>query len=133
MMSNLRNLAIALWLAIWLIPATMVSPSWRDENQTKIDLQAALLNFLDMSADQQGRFRVIDRVSGKVLHTYAGAMHPKIVPFGEDRVLCIEMFDTTGQSHAADFVMRQTPVGWMVVDVLFDQRPLLKKALAGAQ
>jgi hypothetical protein len=29
--------------------------------------------------------------------------------------------------------MRQTPVGWMVVDVLFDQRPLLKKALAGAQ
>ena len=133
MMSNLRNLAIALWLAIWLIPATMVSPSWGDENQTKIDLQAALLNFLDMSADQQGRFRVIDRVSGKVLHTYAGAMHPKIVPFGEDRVLCIEMFDTTGQSHAADFVMRQTPVGWMVVDVLFDQRPLLKKALAGAQ
>ena len=78
MMSNLRNLAIALWLAIWLIPATMVSPSWGDENQTKIDLQAALLNFLDMSADQQGRFRVIDRVSGKVLHTYAGAMHPKI-------------------------------------------------------
>ena len=113
MMSNLRNLAIALWLAIWLIPATIVSPSWGDESQTKIDLQAALLSFLDMSANQQGRFRVIDRVTGKVLHTYAGAMHPKIVPFGEDRVLCIEMFDTAGESHAADFVMRQTPAGWM--------------------
>jgi hypothetical protein len=111
----------------------MVSPSWGDENQTKIDLQAALLNFLDMSADPQGRFRVIDRATGQVLHTHAGAMHPKIVPFGEDRVLCIEMFDSAGGRHDADFVMRQTPVGWMVVDVLFDQRPLLKKALAGAQ
>ena len=133
MMSHPRNLAITLWLALCLISAMMVSPSWDDENQTKIDLQAALLNFLDMSADPQGRFRVIDFASGKFLHTYAGAMHPKILPFGEDRVLCIEMFDTTGESHTADFVMRQTPVGWMVVDVVFDQRPLLKKALAGAQ
>ena len=145
MTSHLRNLAIAPWfpvwlplwlpvlVSLWLISAPMVSPSWGDENQTKIDLQAALLNFLDMSADPQGRFRVIDRATGQVLHTHAGAMHPKIVPFGEDRVLCIEMFDSAGGRHDADFVMRQTPVGWMVVDVLFDQRPLLKKALAGAQ
>ena len=109
MTSHLRKLAIApglpVWLpvliSLWLISAPMVSPSWGDENQTKIDLQAALLNFLDMSADPQGRFRVIDRATGQVLHTHAGAMHPKIVPFGEDWVLCIEMFDSAGGRHFA--------------------------------
>jgi hypothetical protein len=128
MTPHIRIFAIAL-----LVSAGMVSPSWADQDQTKIDLQAALLNFLEMSADSQGRFRVIDRASGRVLHTYAGAMHPKIVPFGDDRVLCIEMFDRAGGRHDADFVMRQTAAGWMVVDVLFDQRPLLRKALSGAR
>jgi hypothetical protein len=149
MMSHLPKLATSLRLPLWLPPcpprwlllwlflclasAPVVSSAWADGNQTKIDLQAALLNFLDMSADPKGRFRVIDRATGRVLHTHAGAMHPKIIPFGEDRVLCIEMFDSAGTRHDADFVMRRTPAGWMVVDVLFDQRPLLKKALAGAQ
>jgi hypothetical protein len=128
MTPHIRIFAIAL-----LVSAGMVSPSWADQDQTKINLQAALLNFLEMSADSQGRFRVIDRASGRVLHTYAGAMHPKIVPFGDDRVLCIEMFDRAGGRHDADFVMRQTAAGWMVVDVLFDQRPLLRKALSGAR
>lgn len=128
MTPHIRIFAIAL-----LVSAGMVSPSWADQDQTKIDLQAALLNFLEMSADSQGRFRVIDRASGRVLHTYAGAMHPKIVPLGDDRVLCIEMFNRAGGRHDADFVMRQTAAGWMVVDVLFDQRPLLRKALSGAR
>jgi hypothetical protein len=128
MTPHIRILAIAL-----LVSAGMMSPSWADQDQTKIDLQAALLNFLEMTSDPQGRFRVIDRASGRVLHTHAGAMHPKIVPFGDDRVLCIEMYDRAGGRHDADFVMRQTAAGWMVVDVLFDQRPLLKKALSGVR
>lgn len=128
MTPHIRILAIAL-----LVSTRMVSPSWADPGQTNIDLQAAHLNFLEMAADSQGRFRVVDRASGRVLHTYAGAMHPKIVPFGDDRVLCIEMFDRAGGRHDADFVMRQTAAGWMVVDVLFDQRPLLRKALSGAR
>ena len=133
MTSHIRNFAVAVLMSTILMSTMMVSPSAGDDGQTKIDLQAALLNFLEMSADPQGRFRVIDRASGRVIHTHAGAMHPKIVPFGGDRVLCIEMFDSEGGRHDADFVMRKTAAGWMVVDVLFDQRPLLKKALAGAR
>ena len=127
MLSPIRGFAIAT-LAVMLSMASAQA----DENQTKIDLQASLLSFLDASADSQGRFRIIDRESGKIIHVHAGAMHPKIVPFGEDRILCIEMFDSKGGRHDADFVMRKTPTGWLVVDVLFDQRPLLKKALASA-
>ena len=128
MMSPFRIFSVALLTSLIF----MVSASG-GETQTKIDLQAALLNFLETSSDQQGRFRVIDRNSGEVVNVHAGAMHPKILPFGDDWILCIEMFDTAGGRHDADFVMRATPAGWMVVDVLFDQRPLLKKALAGAQ
>lgn len=95
MTPHIRILAIAL-----LVSTRMVSPSWADPGQTKIDLQAAHLNFLEMAADSQGRFRVVDRAGGR---------------------------------HDADFVMRQTAAGWMVVDVLFDQRSLLRKALSGAR
>ena len=102
-------------------------------SQTKIDLQAALLNFLELTSDESGRFRVIDRDSGRPLEIYAGAMHPKIVPLGDDQVLCIEMFDKAGSRHDADFVMRRTDAGWMVVDVLVNQRPLLKKARSGSK
>ena len=38
------------------------------DSQSKIDLQAALLNFLELTADENGRFRVIDRDSGKPQH-----------------------------------------------------------------
>jgi hypothetical protein len=99
MTPHIRILAIAL-----LVSTRMVSPSWADPGQTKIDLQAAHLNFLEMAADSQGRFRVVDRV-----------------------------VDRAGGRHDADFVMRQTAAGWMVVDVLFDQRSLLRKALSGAR
>ncbi|MEK9853812.1 MAG: hypothetical protein VW495_03320 [Rhodobiaceae bacterium] len=99
MTPHIGILAIAL-----LVSTRMVSPSWADPGQTKIDLQAAHLNFLEMAADSQGRFRVVDRV-----------------------------VDRAGVRHDADFVMRQTAAGWMVVDVLFDQRSLLRKALSGAR
>ena len=103
------------------------------DSQSKIDLQAALLNFLELTSDESGRFRVIDRDSGKPLEIYAGAMHPKIIPLGDDQVLCIEMFDKAGVRHDADFVMRQTEAGWLVVDILVNQRPLLKKARSGSK
>ena len=128
MLSPIRGFAIAM-----LVAMLSMASAQADENQTKIDLQASLLSFLDAAADAQGRFGIIDRASGRLVHVHAGAMHPKILPFGDDWILCIEMFDTAGGRHDADFVMRATPAGWMVVDLLFDQRPLLKKALAGAQ
>ena len=103
------------------------------DSQSKIDLQAGLLNFLELTSDESGRFRVIDRDSGKPLEIYAGAMHPKIVPLGDDQVLCIEMFDKAGVRHDADFVMLQTEAGWLVVDILVNQRPLLKKARSGSK
>ena len=111
MTSHIRNFAVAMLMSTMLVNQPMVSPARGDDGQAKIDLQTALLNFLEMSADSQGRFRVIDCASGRIIHAHAGAMHPKIVPFGDDRVLCIEMFDSEGGRHDADFVMRRTRTG----------------------
>ena len=72
MLSPIRGVAVAT-LAVML----SMAPAQADENQTKIDLQASLLSFLDASADSQGRFRIIDRESGEIIHVHAGAMHPK--------------------------------------------------------
>ena len=117
-------------LAITAVLAAGVAlPAQALDNQVKIDLQAALLSFLESASDEAGRFAVIDRSIGRLTRVYAGAMHPKIVPFGDDQILCIEMFDDAGGKHDADFVLRRHDSGWMVVDILFNQRPLLKKAL----
>lgn len=97
-----------------------------DENRTKIDLQASLLSFLDASADSQGRFGVIDRESGKIIHVHTGAMHPKIVPFGEDRILCIEMFDSEGGRHDAALRRDQR----MVVARLLSSGPMADHGIA---
>ena len=84
MLSPIRGFAVAT-LAVML----SMAPAQADENQTKIDLQASLLSFLDASADSQGRFRIIDRESGEIIHVHAGAMHPKIVPFGKATSHCV--------------------------------------------
>ena len=80
MLSPIRGFAIAT-LAVLLSMASAQA----DKNQSKIDLQASLLKFLDASADSQGRFGVIDRERGKIIHLQTGAMHAKIVPFGDAR------------------------------------------------
>ena len=67
MMSPIRIFSVALLTSMIFV----VSASG-GETQTKIDLQAALLNFLETSSDQQGRFRVIDRNSGEVVNVHAG-------------------------------------------------------------
>ena len=118
------RLAIATVLA-----AGVILPAQALDNQMKIDLQATLLSFLENASDDAGRFAVTDRSSGRLTRVYAGAMHPKIVPFGDDQILCIEMFDDAGGKHDADFVLRRGDHGWMVVDILFNQRPLMKKML----
>ena len=81
------RLAIAAVLA-----AGVIMPAQALDNQMKIDLQATLLSFLENASDDAGRFAVTDRSSGRLTRVYAGAMHPKIVPFGDDQILCIEMF-----------------------------------------
>jgi hypothetical protein len=72
------RLAIATVLA-----AGVILPAQALDNQMKIDLQATLLSFLENASDDAGRFAVTDRSSGRLTRVYAGAMHPKIVPFGD--------------------------------------------------
>jgi len=42
------------------------------------------------------------------------------------------MFDTTGKKYDADFLIRNGTDGWMVVDVMMNQRDLLRKAIANS-
>lgn len=96
----------------------------------KAKLQSVMIEFLDEGSDASGSFKIIDRETGALLSVFPGALHPKIVPFGADYVLCLEMYDADGTKYDADLIVREGSMGWQVVDVLFDQRPLLKKALA---
>ena len=113
-------------MMIWMQPASAADL----DVATKTKLQSVMIAFLDDGSDASGAFKIIDRETGDTRSIFPGALHPKIVPFGGDYVLCLEMFDPNGGRHDADFVLRQGPMGWQVVDILFNQRTLLKKALA---
>ena len=111
---------------MWLQPANAVEL----DLTMKAKLQSVMIEFLDEGSDASGAFKIIDRQTGALLSVFPGALHPKIVPFGTDFVLCLEMYDKDGAKYDADLILREGSMGWQVVDVLFDQRPLLKKALA---
>lgn len=98
--------------------------------ETKLALQSAVAAFIDHASDADGGFRYIDRASGRMQTAYPGSMHPKIIPVGDDYFLCIEMLDAAGNPKLVDFLMRRTTVGWLIVDVIFDRRDLVKKAVA---
>jgi hypothetical protein len=98
--------------------------------QTKLALQSAVAAFIDNASDEDGGFRYIDRQTGALHTAYAGAVHPKIVPLGDDYFLCIEMLDSAGSVKLVDFLLRFGEAGWLVVDVIIDRRDLVKKALA---
>ena len=119
-------------LLVWGMIGAGANVAVADTSQAieKTALQASLLRFLDSGSDETGAFRIIDRTSGVVINAHPGALHPKIIPFGPDYVLFIEMYDEDGGRHDADFILRKDGDDWVVVDLLFNQRNLLKTALS---
>lgn len=118
--------AMGMVAILWAYPAIAADIDTR----TKANLQSVMIAFLDEGSDSAGAFKIMDRETGAMRRVFPGALHPTIVPLDGDFVLCLEMYDADGVKYDADLILREGPAGWQVVDVLFDQRPLLKKALA---
>ena len=127
-MKGVSIFIISLWL---LTMPHYVSASSLDA-VTKAQLQTTMITFLEEAADETGAFGVIDRETGVRVAVFPGAIHPRIVPYGSDYFLCIEMFDMAGKKYDADFLIRNGTDGWMVVDVMMNQRALLRKAIANS-
>lgn len=127
-MKGLSIFFASLWLVIM---PHHVSASSLDAS-TKAQLQTTIITFLEKAADETGAFGVIDRETGFRVAVFPGAIHPRIVPYGADYFLCIEMFDKAGKKYDADFLIRNGTDGWMVVDVMMNQRDLLRKAIANS-
>jgi len=127
-------------LFVWLLAFSIISLPALAQTQSrpilnenlKAALQATMLEFIDNAAETDGGFRYIDRKDGQIRIMYPGAIHPKIIPIGEDYFLCIEMMEANGTQRLVDFLVRDGAAGLMVVDVMVDRRDLVKKALAYA-
>ncbi|MBT6566078.1 hypothetical protein [uncultured Candidatus Puniceispirillum sp.] len=127
-MKGVHIFIVSLWLLI--IPHHVNASSL--DAVTKAQLQTTMITFLEKAADKAGAFGVIDRETGVRVAVFPGAIHPRIVPYGDDYFLCIEMFDSAGNKYDADFLVRNGTDGWMVVDVMMNQRDLLRKAIANS-
>ena len=88
-----------------------------------------------------GGFIVLDRKTAKLRTLYATALHPQIIPVGDGFYLCVDMRDKTGQAVDADFLLRaksgvdnpMAPDDFILVDVIIDNRALLRRHLASQQ
>lgn len=127
-MKKLTILIASLWLVIMPSGASASEP----DAVTKAQLQTTMIAFLDEAADENGAFPVIDRETGRRVAVFPGAIHPHIVPYLDDYFLCIEMFDVAGKKYDADFLIRNGADGWMVIDIMMNQRDLLRKAIANS-
>ena len=119
-------------ISLWLLTMPHYVSAWSLDAVTKAQLQTTMITFLEEAADETGAFGVLDRETGVRVAVFPGAIHPRIVPYGSDYFLCIEMFDMTGNKYDADFLIRNGTEGWMVVDVMMNQRALLRKAIANS-
>ena len=100
---------VSLWLMI--LPYHVGASSL--DAVTKAQLQTTMITFLEEAADDSGAFGVIDRDTGFRVAVFPGAIHPRIVPYGADYFLCIEMFDTTGKKYDADASDSRTSSIWV--------------------
>lgn len=118
-------------LLMWVIGLAGAAPL-RAETvslQDQASVQAALGRFLDLTAEADGSFVWLDRKTARTQRLYPSDIHPKIVPFGRDLYVCLTMLTGQGEALEADFLLRRTEAGWMVVDILIGQRDLMKRAL----
>lgn len=118
--------------SLWLVIMPHQVSASKLDAVTKAQLQTTMITFLEKAADEAGAFGVIDRDTGVRVAVFPGAIHPRIIPYGTDYFLCIEMFDAAGKKYEADFLVRNGTDGWMVVDVMMNQRDLLRKAIANS-
>jgi phospholipid transport system substrate-binding protein len=82
----------------------------------------------NLSADQQDmvlkefrRYTVASYVSS--FNEYNGqrfTVNPETRDVGDEQVVQTKIIPASGNGHDLDYVMRQTPVGWRIVDVLAD-------------
>ena len=116
-------------VSLWLVSMPQHVSASNLDAITKAQLQTTMITFLEQAADEAGAFGVIDRDTGNRVAVFPGAIHPRIIPYGSDYFLCIEMFNAAGKKYDADFLIRNGKDGWMVVDVMMNQRGLLRKAI----
>ena len=133
------------WCYAVLVIALSFS-AWAGEKKdkdfgVKIALQSKLAQFLVHASAEDGGFVVLDRKTAKLRTLYATALHPQIIPVGDGFYLCVDMRDKTGQMVDADFLLRaksgidnpMTADDFILVDVIIDNRALLRRHLASQQ
>ena len=99
------------WLVSGMMPA-MANSDWLDA-LLKAALQATMTHFIDNASDDEGGFHYIERQSGALMTAYPSVIHPKIIPFGDDYFLCIDMLAANGTRRLVDFLVREGREGWI--------------------
>jgi phospholipid transport system substrate-binding protein len=88
-----------------------VGPDWIS---LPVDQQATLL-------DAFRRYTIASYINN--FDEYSGQrllINPETRSVGNDQVVRTQIIPTSGQGHTLDYVMRQAPTGWRIVDVLAD-------------
>ena len=95
----------------------------------QVELQTAMLTYTE-SVLVDGGYTYIDPKTQALKTVYPSNVHPFVVVLGKDYVVCSEMVDEEGNSITVDYVVRSISGEYKVVQMLLDDRPALKGAMA---
>ena len=97
----------------------------------QVKLQNAMQSHLDGVSDDGAYTYLTPAAATRTL--YPANTHPMVLAYGDDFFVCSDMVDEAGKSFTADFLVRQIGGDYRVVQMMVDQREVVKKAMGMGQ
>ncbi|HEX2136633.1 MAG TPA: hypothetical protein VHG30_12150 [Microvirga sp.] len=97
--------------------------------ELKVKLQSAMIQYLDrITVD--GKLNYIDTKKREVRTVFPANVHPMILKFGRDYLVCSEFVDESGKNITADFLVRTIGDEQRVVQMVVDDRGAIEAAMS---
>ena len=95
----------------------------------KVNLQVAMIQYIDrITVD--GKLTYIDTKKREVRTVFPANVHPMILRFGRDYLVCSEFVDESGKNITADFLVKTIGNEPRVVQMVVDDRGAIEAAMS---
>jgi len=119
---------VGLFLAFFFLlagPASAVEPL---SQQHKVELQVALMEYIDANSID-GKFVHFDARTQQLVKLFPANLHPMIVPTSSIYFLCADFRDAKGYKVDVDFIATDGEDGFLVFQAMVNQRHIVRQMM----
>lgn len=118
-------------MKLWAAAAMLLSaPAVASEipAELQVKLQSAMIAHID-NVSVDGAYSYVDTQENALTTVYPANIHPFVIGAGEDYFVCSEMINESGDTVAADFLVREVDGVYRVVQMIVNNRPAVMAAI----